>query len=62
MITIQEVKLYTLVEIADLLGVTRSTISHYISRGRLRATPIGRKKYVTEENFKQFLQASQVNA
>ena len=50
------VKLYSLQEVADLLGVTRETITKYISRGRLTTTLIGGRKYLSEENLKSFLQ------
>lgn len=56
---ILDVKLYSLTEAAELLGVTRATISSYIKSGRLNASLIGGKKYVSEENLKQFLHKSE---
>lgn len=56
---ILDVKLYSLTEAAELLGVTRATISSYIKSGRLSASLIGGKKYVSEENLKQFLHKSE---
>lgn len=53
---ILDIKLYSLQEGADLLGVTRGTITKYISEGRITATLIGGKKYLSEENIKSFLQ------
>ena len=53
---ILDIKLYSLQEAADLLGVTRGTITKYISTGRIAATLIGGKKYLSEENLKSFLQ------
>jgi excisionase family DNA binding protein len=53
---ILDVKLYSLTEAADLLGVTRGTLTKYIANGRLTAKTIGGKKYVSEENLKSFLQ------
>ena len=52
------VKLYTLRELGDLLGVGVTTVYRYIGTGRLEARKIGARKYVTEENLKRFLQSS----
>ncbi len=52
---ILDIKLYSLQEGADLLGVTRSSITKYIKSGRIAATTIGGKKYLSEENIKSFL-------
>ncbi len=52
---ILDIKLYSLQEAADLLGVTRGSITKYIKNGRIVATLIGGKKYLTEENIKSFL-------
>jgi excisionase family DNA binding protein len=52
---ILDVKLYSLQEAADLLGVTKQTISKYIKSGRITATLIGGKKYLSEDNIKSFL-------
>lgn len=56
---ILDVKLYSLAEAADLLGVTKGTITKYISTGRMTATTIGGRKYLSEENIKSFLQTSE---
>jgi excisionase family DNA binding protein len=53
---ILDIKLYSLAEAADLLGVTKGTLSKYIMSGRMNAKVIGGKKYVSEENLKSFLQ------
>lgn len=37
------------------MGVTRGSITKYIKNGRIVATLIGGKKYLTEENIKSFL-------
>lgn len=50
------IKLFTLAEGAELLGVTRGTITKYITTGRIVATLIGGRKYLSEENLKSFLQ------
>lgn len=56
---ILDVKLYNLQEAANLLGVTRASITKYISSGRLVATLIGGRKYVSEENLKSFLRTTE---
>lgn len=52
------VKLYTLQEVGELLGVQASTASKYIQEGKLKARTIGGTKYVSEENLKDFLQCN----
>ena len=52
------VKLYSLAEVGELLGVQRPTASKYIQQGRLKATTIGGNKYVSEESLKEFLHAT----
>ena len=50
------VKLYTLKEVGELLGVQQQTVSKYVQQGKLKARVIGGAKYVSEENLKVFLQ------
>lgn len=49
------VKLYTIDEVGQLLGVQRPTASKYIQQGKLKARTIGGYKYVSEESIKDFL-------
>lgn len=56
---ILDVKLYSLTEAAELLGVTKTTITKYIKQGRIVSTLIGGKKYLSEENLKSFLQTAE---
>lgn len=56
---ILDVKLYSLEEAAELLGVTKGTITKYIKQGRIVSTLIGGKKYLSEENLKSFLQTAE---
>ena len=56
---ILEVKLYTLEETAELLGVTKQTITKYLKEGRIVSTTIGGKKYLSEENIRTFLQTAE---
>ena len=55
---ILDIKLYSLQEAADLLGVTTGSVTKYIRSGRIATTLIGGKKYVSEENLKSFLTQS----
>lgn len=50
------VKLYSLKEVGELLGVQQQTVSKYIQQSKLKARIIGGAKYVSEENLKEFLQ------
>ena len=52
------VKLYSIAEVGELLGVQRPTASKYIQQGKLKARTIGGHKYVSEENLKEFLHNS----
>lgn len=55
------IKLYSLAEVGQLLGVQRPTASKYIQQGKLKARTIGGHKYVSEENLKEFLNNSDHN-
>jgi len=55
------VKLYSVAEVGELLGVQRPTASKYIQQGKLKARTIGGHKYVSEENLKDFLHNSDQN-
>jgi excisionase family DNA binding protein len=56
---ILDVKLYSLTEAAELLGVTKQTITKYLKEGRIVSTTIGGKKYLSEENIRAFLQTAE---
>lgn len=53
--TADEIKLYTLQEVADVLRVSRQTIYNYVTAKRLRATKYGKEYRVTEEDLRQFI-------
>lgn len=55
---IEDIKFYTVREVAELLQVTAQTVRSYIRQGRLEATRIGRPLLITENNLKDFLQAT----
>lgn len=49
------IKLYSLKEVGELLGVQTASVHKYVHQGRLKAQMIGGTKYVSEENLKDFL-------
>ena len=51
-----ELTTYTLVEVAEILKVTRRTIYNYIKQGKIPATKVGHQWRVTEQALKEFLQ------
>lgn len=56
--TVKDMKLYTLQEVADYLRVTRQTVYNYVTAKRLRATKIGKEYRVTESDLQDFLKNS----
>lgn len=50
-----EIKAYTLDEVAELLKVTRRTLYSHIKNGKLKATKIGKYWRVNEESLQQLL-------
>ncbi|MCL2427405.1 MAG: helix-turn-helix domain-containing protein [Oscillospiraceae bacterium] len=53
--TVLDVNLYDIKEVAELLGVSKSTVHNYLKFDRLEAQKIGGKLYCTEESIKAFL-------
>ena len=56
-----DIKIYTLDEVAEMFKVTRQTIYNYITAGRLSASKIGREYRVTDADIKEFLEATKKN-
>lgn len=50
-----EIKVYTLEEIAELLHITRRTLYTYVKEGKLKAVKVGKYWRVTEKNLEAFL-------
>ncbi len=62
MITILGVNLYTAEETANLLGgVTTQTIRNYIKKGALSPTLVGKTKYFSEDQIRDYLQNGKQN-
>ena len=55
---IEGIKFYTIPEAAQALRVTPQTVRAYIKQGRLKGQRIGRPILITENNLKEFLQAT----
>lgn len=51
----ENIKLYTLKELEELLSTSYRTLLNYIKEGKLKAVKIGKSWRVTEENLKAFL-------
>lgn len=47
--------LYTVMEIADILKVSRRTVYNYISDGNLKAIKIGKMWRIKKSDFEDFL-------
>lgn len=55
MLNIEDIRLYTLEEIAPVLGVSKQTLLNYIRAGKLKAKKIGREWKITGEMLKEYL-------
>lgn len=54
----ENMKIYTLEEIADFLNVTVRTLYTYIKNGRLKANKIGGKWIVTDNQLREFIEGT----
>jgi excisionase family DNA binding protein len=52
---IEGIKLFTVAETADTLGITPQTVRAYIKQGRLKGQRIGRPILITENSIREFL-------
>lgn len=48
-------KLYTLKEVADILGYNRQTLYNNIRKGKLQATKYGKEYRITEEQLQNII-------
>jgi excisionase family DNA binding protein len=53
--TLESIKLFTLVELEEVIGVTHRTLLTYVKSGKLKAVKVGGKWKVSEENLKSFI-------
>lgn len=53
--TAEDIKVYTLQEVADIMKVSRQTIYNYVTNKRLRATKYGKEYRVTDADLQEFI-------
>lgn len=52
------INLYDVLEVAEMLGISKTSVHNYVNSGRLDAQKIGGKFYFTEETIKAFVSGS----
>ena len=52
-------KLYTPLEVAEYLGLSRKTIYRYLETGDLKAKKIGREYRITQSQLQEFINGGQ---
>ena len=57
----KDLKIYTLVEVAEMLQVTRRTLYNYLKDGRLKGNKVVGKWIITEEQLKDFIEGSKTD-
>ena len=53
---VDEIRLYKLQEVAEILKVSRQTIYNYVTAKKLKATKYGKEYRVTEADLKEFIE------
>lgn len=53
-IQIGDIKLYSVLELSQVLKITTVTLRTYIRQGKLKGQKIGGMWYITEERLKEF--------
>lgn len=53
-------KIYTVQEIAEILGISRKTIHKYVRQGDIKAIRLGNQLRITEQAFIDFLESKTV--
>ena len=54
---VEDIKVYSISEVALLLKVNRRTVWNYVKEGKLKAKKVGGKWLITEANLKEFVGA-----
>ena len=57
-----ELKVYTVNDVAQSLGLHITTVREYIIRGELKASKVGRKYIITLDNYKDFINGNTYQA
>ena len=55
-IGMEELRIYTVKEVADLLKVSKMTVSRYIQSGKLKSCKLGRMHRITDTDLRKFLE------
>lgn len=58
MLVIENLKFYTVSEIAQALNVTPQTVRLYIKQGRMKSQRIGRPLLISEKQLREFIEPS----
>ena len=53
--TIEGVKVYSLIEVSELLDITYPTVRKYVKEGKIRSRRVGRNYLVTDQSIRNFL-------
>jgi excisionase family DNA binding protein len=56
-IQIGNIRLYSLKELSENLGVTKVTLRSYLRKGKIAGRKMGTNWYVTEESLREFFNA-----
>ena len=51
---------FSVLEISELLKISRSTVLYYIKSGKLNATQVGKVYIITWEDFGEFLKTNKL--
>lgn len=52
---LESIKLYTLPQVAKIIGVTDRTAWNYVKAGKIKAVKIGGKWKISEDNLREFI-------
>lgn len=58
---IGDIKIYSVKDLHEALGVNERTIRDWFNKGRLKGVKIGIEWHITEENLKKFLNGEAMN-
>jgi len=51
-----DIKVYSIIEVMDILKVTRRTIYNWLRAGKIKAFKVGKEWRITEESLREFLE------
>lgn len=55
-IGMEELRIYTVKEVAELLQVSKMTISRYIKAGKLKSVKLGSMHRIADDDLRKFLE------